>query len=328
MRVILLAMLVVLGALLPAQAEDFDRIGAFLSLEGHEDLLFLAGDITPQTPLDFRTALALHPEVETLVLVSNGGSVTAGLLLADDVYFRELNTYVPQGAGCYSACAYIFLAGASRQADGDLGVHQFYGGDDSAESAQFVVSDILDMLTKFETPQPVISRMLRTTSDDMYIFSDDEIADLAINRGAKTFKSFTATFDALPSALSDEFVAALAPAEDPVGGDTGTAPAPQSLPRFAIYSGVDFYGADVAKIRVDDVLQCLDACFGNNQCRAITLNTNPAFKTGPNCFLKDGMGETEFYEQAISGVFLLQSESEVLNVDGQRVYPEDVFTPD
>lgn len=322
---VLFALLLILPSATQTIAQDFEQVGSFMTLAGQEDLIFLAGDITTQTPLDFRTVLNRFPKAKTLVLASGGGSVTAGLLLADDVHLRGINTFVPADLGCYSACAFVFFAGKARQAEGDLGVHQFYGGEDTAERAQVVVSDIVDMLAKFDTPQPVVSRMLRTNSDDMYVFSEEEIENLGINRGDKALRMVgpeVAKVDgpireAFAATLIEEPTVAAIPAEPEAPADNGL--------RFAVYSGVDFYGADVDKIRVSDLAQCLAACFENQQCKAITLNTNPAFKTGPNCFLKTSTGRGEFYEMAISGQLLLPGDNEYFAVNGKRVYPLEVL---
>lgn len=330
MHLLLLIIAAVLSLTSVAVGQEIERVGSFFVVEGEEDMVFLSGEITPQTPLDFRTAISRRPDATTLVLASNGGSVVAGLLLADDVFNRELKTYIPAELGCYSACAFVFFGGSSRKADGELGVHQFHGGEESTERAQLVVSDILDMLSKFETPQPVISRMLRTTADDIYVFTADEIADLEINRGEKALRSVPRRFAGLSEEVGEALLASLeVETEDPqTTPSSPSAPAPQSQPRFAVYEGLDFYGADVDKIRVPGLPQCLEACFENDMCFAITLNTNQSLKTGPNCFLKSGVGRTEFYEQAISGVFLSANESEILRVDGVAISPDEVFTGD
>lgn len=327
-RTLLALFMAACAAVTAAHSQEYERIGAFLTQKGQEDLVFLAGDITSQTPLDFKAVLNRFPKAKTLVLSSAGGSVTGGLLLADDVFVRGLNTYIPANLGCYSACSFVFFAGKARQATGELGVHQFHGGEDTAERAQVVVSDILDMLTKFGTPQPVVSRMLRTSSENMYVFSQAEIADLEINRGAKALRSVETAMAEMKEPLRVALAASIAEA-----AVASTAPTPQQPPassslRFAVYEGVDFYGQDVDKIRVPDLGQCLAACFENKQCRAVTLNINPAFKTGPNCFLKSGTGRGEFYELAISGQLLLPDEEEYFSVSGQRIHPVEIFTGD
>lgn len=96
----------------------------------------------------------------------------------------------------------------------------------------------------------------------------------------------------------------------------------------AHYGGDTASAADVAKIRVHGVLQCLDACVAHKQCKAFTLNINPAIRSGPNCFLKYGTGRGEFYEQAISGVFLLPGEEAAFKVGTQTVMPAEVYSSD
>jgi hypothetical protein len=94
--------------------------------------------------------------------------------------------------------------------------------------------------------------------------------------------------------------------------------------RFAVYPGVDLFGSDIARVRAEDVNQCLTACLANDQCRAITFNTDPQVTRG--CFLKGDRGTSEFYEQAISVIVLLPGEDEALTVGSQRVSPAEVRT--
>ncbi|RYG85449.1 MAG: hypothetical protein EON59_12165 [Alphaproteobacteria bacterium] len=94
--------------------------------------------------------------------------------------------------------------------------------------------------------------------------------------------------------------------------------------RFAVYPGVDLYGSDVARVQAEDVNQCLAACLANDQCRAITFNTDPQVSRG--CFLKGDRGTSEFYDQAISVIVLLPGEDEMLMVGSRRVSPAEVRT--
>lgn len=332
MRLWTALMAIVLSAA-PAMAQNVERHGSFIIMGQESEFAILAGDITAQTPLEFKTVMSRQPNLKTLVLSSDGGSVTGGLLLADEIHLRGINTYIPPTFGCHSACSYIFLSGAARLDQGELGVHQFYGGEDSTSQAQFVVSDILDMLARFDTPQEVISRMLRTPSDDMYIFSQAEVDRLGINRNHGKLKSLVADFRQTPEVV----LTAMRPqrgggeetqtaSTDP---DTGTEPsAPSSAPRFAIYEGVDFYGSDIAKIRTENLEQCFAACLENAECSAMTANLDPAAKVGPNCFLKSNMGETVHYPHAVSGAFLAADYDGVLEIDGEDVPPTDLFALD
>jgi peptidoglycan hydrolase-like protein with peptidoglycan-binding domain len=157
-----------------------ERFGAFILPDEDTSSILLAGDITAGSAMDFIRAIRKRPEATTVELSSNGGSVEAGLLIAHQVAATGLATHVPEGAHCYSACAYIFFAGKARSADGALGVHQIYGDEISASDAQDVLSDVLEALEGFGVPQAVISTMLRTRPNEMYVFTEAELASLEI----------------------------------------------------------------------------------------------------------------------------------------------------
>lgn len=125
--------------------------------------------------------------------------------------------------------------------------------------------------------------------------------------------------------VSNGLPLAAAGASAPPQSEASTGASTGSGQRFAVYEGVDFYGADLAKLRADDLMQCFKACMENAQCVAMTMNLDPAFKSGPNCFLKDGLGRVERYEQAVSGVFLSPDFDGVLQVDGASVSPDTIL---
>jgi hypothetical protein len=102
-----------------------------------------------------------------------------------------MRTYVPEGMGCYSACAYVFFAGENRVADGELGVHQVSQDVADIVLTQITIGDILDALDEFGVQHQVISYMLRTPPEDMYVFSPLELAELGINRGAPIHVAIT-----------------------------------------------------------------------------------------------------------------------------------------
>lgn len=136
-------------------------------------------------PIDYASADAainqiLSRSVTTVSLNSPGGQVTPALKLARVIHAAGINTRVPEGDECHSACSLIFLAGRERIADGLLGVHQISGVNDPSLT-QSVISRIYEDLTTFNTPSYLISRMLRTSPSDMYIFSPEELEREAIN---------------------------------------------------------------------------------------------------------------------------------------------------
>lgn len=150
---------------------------------GEPDVIALVAEITGTTPNDLDRALEARPGARTLVLNSPGGAVDSALVIAQEIRRRGMRTYVPDGMGCYSACAYIFFAGENRIADGELGVHQISQEVADVVMTQMTLGDVLDALEEFGVEQQVISYMLRTPPDDMYVFSRREIGDLGINRG-------------------------------------------------------------------------------------------------------------------------------------------------
>lgn len=181
---ILLSMGVLALLLETTVAEDaFDRVGSLILPRSDLHTIILAEEITAATPLDLKRALQRRPDATTIVLASEGGSLYGALLMATEIHERGLNTHIPADFGCYSSCAFMFLAGANRKANGELGVHQFYGPSDIGTSAtQFTVADIMETLAAFDVEPGVISAMLRTPPNEMYVFSEAEIADLSIER--------------------------------------------------------------------------------------------------------------------------------------------------
>lgn len=113
-------------------------------------------------------------------LDSPGGYVLPALAIARAVNAAGLNTSVPSGQECQSACSLIFMAGKERVADGILGVHQISGVNDPSVT-QTVIGEIYEELVRFNTPSYLVSRMLRTPPQDMYVFSPEELERNSIN---------------------------------------------------------------------------------------------------------------------------------------------------
>lgn len=289
-----------------ATAVADERIGAFLIFDDMDDVILLDGEIGINTPLEFRRALSARPDTKVIVLGSPGGYVASALILAGDLHSKGLSTAIPEGFGCYSSCAYIFFAGKERLAEGELGVHQMFGVDD-ASGVQSTVSDVIEALEQFDTPTEVVTRMFRTPSEDMYVFSSAELDDLDINRLGPVVLT-TASVAKVPVPGGSP------PAVGPKVAKTDTRPQPQTVPaspapqsfgpRIALYSGLDFYGNDISSERAEDAVLCATSCMTNSQCVAFTFNANPNLTRGPNCFLKSGIDRLEAYEEAFSGVFL------------------------
>lgn len=138
-------------------------------------------DIILEGPVDAYSALMVarqiseRPNARRILLNSNGGDSLAGLTIARMVFNAGLDTYIAPQAECYSACAFVFAAGQEKRADGLLGVHQMYSNVESNEFTQTFIAEVLQEMTAYSVPQEVISRMLRTPANDMYVFSPSEL---------------------------------------------------------------------------------------------------------------------------------------------------------
>lgn len=166
-----------------SNATALRRFGAFTLPETKPYAIQLNDEIGNSTARDFEKALAARPEAQVLLLNSPGGYVDTALVIANEVRQRAMTTIVPAGSGCYSACAYIFFAGATRQVDGELGVHQISTQVADLVYAQTTLSDILDALDQYGVQQAIISHMLRTPPEKMYVFTRTEIVEWNINLG-------------------------------------------------------------------------------------------------------------------------------------------------
>lgn len=294
---------VALAALIFPSAAD-ERIGAFKIFDDWPGLILMDGEVGINTPLEFRRATKARPNAKLLILASPGGYVASALIMAGDLHANGYSTLIPQGAGCYSACAFIFLAGKERLAEGELGVHQMFGGAD-ASGIQTTVSDVVEALELFDTPTEVVTRMFRTPSEDMYIFSQAEIERLSLNRLGVVVLS---TPGVAEIDLQGTGTPSGTAADRTKTADIPPPPVPGLGDRLALYGGLDFYGEDLSASRTKDAVQCASACMGSSQCSAFTFNANPKLTKGPNCFLKGGVGRLEAYADAFSGVFLSEND--------------------
>ena len=150
-----------------------------VSLSADGSTARIDGEITPAVAADF-AALAGRTGLKSVSLNSPGGRVFPALDIARAIKAAGLNTVVPAGDECHSACAFIFLAGHERIAQGKLGVHQVSGVDDPSLT-QTAIGRIYEDLVTFNAPSYLVSRMLRTPPGDMYVFTPEELERNSIN---------------------------------------------------------------------------------------------------------------------------------------------------
>lgn len=195
MRKLLLVFFLFFSRILHAEENPLalSFFGSFFHSENVPNALFFFSDIERNDSFELRRALRTH-EIDTIVLLSDGGSVWEALNLAGIIFDNKMTTYIPQirdDLGCYSACAFMFFAGQTRLVEGELGVHQVGAYDSELDvqqqalgevqqSTQFTTSEIIGFLNEFGTPPWVYERMFR--SRELYIFTDSE--KLNLDKGA------------------------------------------------------------------------------------------------------------------------------------------------
>lgn len=267
-----IATTVVLILATTAKAQNLEAIGPFLFDRSDPRFVVLDGAIELGAADAFRQILIQNPGVEVLILNSGGGLVIEAVEIASLVFDNSISTYVPAEAGCYSACAYVFLAGTGRLVDGELGVHQFDSDDPDLYRAQVLAAVIVELLDQFDVAPEVRRFALTTPPEQMHIFTRQEIDQFGIERAGFSNTQNAATREAT------------------------------SGYRMALFVGLDFYGADLLSANAPDVGACAASCLSSAVCRAFTFNVTA--QSGPNCFLKSSTGVLDSNVDALSGLVL------------------------
>ncbi|MER9221851.1 hypothetical protein NKI48_23470 [Mesorhizobium sp. M0644] len=168
--------------LISHQARSETQFGPFVVDQAYPGVILLNGEIDLRSALEFRKALKAAPNAKLILLDSLGGSVQTGLLIAEEVFDRKMDTLVPANAICASACSYIFFAGRSRKVSGRLGVHQLQSDVQDNAYTQLNVADVIEATSKYGTAAEVLALMLKTPSNQIHFFSEEEIVRYRINR--------------------------------------------------------------------------------------------------------------------------------------------------
>lgn len=124
------------GFVAPSTATEEAEVPARLDLASGDRELRLTGDLTEGLAERVEALLATHPQVERLILDSDGGLVEEAVALGRIVRSRHLATHVPDA--CASACTLVFLQGRERTLgpEGRLGFHAPYEvGEDGVQHA-------------------------------------------------------------------------------------------------------------------------------------------------------------------------------------------------
>jgi hypothetical protein len=96
-------------------------------VEADRSIIAITGPIETGDYDQFLSALESGTP-DLVVLASPGGDLAEGLAIAAEIALLDLPTFVGDGAGCFSACALIWVAGSTRVMGehAEIGVHAAY----------------------------------------------------------------------------------------------------------------------------------------------------------------------------------------------------------
>jgi hypothetical protein len=143
-----------------------------MTMDVRGDQIVMSGQVVASDASHFRSLLVAHPAVKTVVLTNSpGGSASANDAITAMIEQHHLKTVV--GGYCVSACAMVFLAGASRAfgdlvatADESLGFHGSYvkGQLKGATRLDALKARIMQR-TDNKAPSALVDRWLHITND-------------------------------------------------------------------------------------------------------------------------------------------------------------------
>ncbi len=149
------------------------------------NVLNITGAIAPGDSDRFADWLANTRTLpEAARLTSPGGSVSDALAIGRALRDAGLNTIVD--SICFSACPYVFAAGADRSAgpNARIGVHQHYFGESTilpaflaVEDVQRGQADVMNYLDDMGVDVRVMGLALSTPPDEIYILLPEELAE-------------------------------------------------------------------------------------------------------------------------------------------------------
>jgi hypothetical protein len=166
-------------------ATGSDPIGspAKLSIDGRN--MVLDGWLAAGTAERFKSFLDTNPNVDQLILTSQGGRIREGLRISQMVVERNLSTSV--SGECSSACTMVFLASNVRSlnANSSLGFHSPSGVGLSDEEAQEASPAMRLAYDQAKLPYEFIKKAMDTPSTTLWYPSEEELITAgAINRFA------------------------------------------------------------------------------------------------------------------------------------------------
>lgn len=148
------------------------------------------GRIEPGSAADFKQFIEEQGgEIKLLHLHSPGGSVEDALEMSSLLRENGIETVVPEHGYCASSCPIVFSGGTKRLATAKswIGVHQIYAaaaspGDlnEGLAHGQTISAEVQAHLIKMGVDSQVWIHAMRTPSDQLYIFTAQELTELKL----------------------------------------------------------------------------------------------------------------------------------------------------
>ncbi|MGD9739826.1 MAG: hypothetical protein AB7O56_10990 [Bauldia sp.] len=214
------AAIVALPAPASTQEAPAGTFGVFTTDPDQRGTLILDDTLHFGSAGNFLWAIDTIGPPERLLLNSGGGSVEDALFIADAVRSLQIETEVPEGAICYSACVAIFLAGVGRTAIGELGVHEYVQafGDTRIPNPAFTAT-AQDAFRRFGASQELIDLAWGTVYPTIHVLTPEEIEAFGVNRTREDGLRLIAEEGyATPPATPDEDLIPWQPIGEPAPG--------------------------------------------------------------------------------------------------------------
>lgn len=171
------------GTPFPITVDMPDRLSVeTLTIDGAQALR-LVGQVAPGDGLRIAERLD-EAAPRQIFLNSPGGSVSDALELGRHLRAGEFDVSVARGDICLSACPYMLAAGVTRDVDaeGVVGVHQHYFGENIVQPAFLAVEDIqrgqaevMIYLDEMGIDPLIMRHALATPPNEIYVLLPDEL---------------------------------------------------------------------------------------------------------------------------------------------------------
>jgi len=187
-----------------ANSADISPIGS----RGGEVSIKIQGDIVIGDVQKLKSIIGMASskgvKIANIHLLSNGGSVAAGVDMALMIRNGQFGVYVPDNAVCASSCFTLFAAGVNRRHGSNvrIGVHSAVNpllGETSA--AKSITVDLVRFLSALGTPDAILGKLVKIRPDDISWLNAQELA----------LMSSIAKVDVVPTQFIEELTKVRAP---------------------------------------------------------------------------------------------------------------------